>query len=200
MIDYKLIVYTNRILLPVAELLKNNKIKSTQITILGFLFGILCFSSIVYHNFALALLFLLINRFCDGLDGVLARITKTSNTGAYLDVTFDFIFYSSIPLAFGIIDEKNLLSALVLEFGIFIACSSFLVSAIFAEKIKIENQYYKKKGFFYTVGLAEGFETICIYTLMLLMPLYFNIFAYFFALLCIITGILRFIQNINILK
>ncbi|MEL7274379.1 MAG: hypothetical protein AAGK33_13200, partial [Pseudomonadota bacterium] len=36
----------------------------------------------------------------DGLDGAVARATRKTDFGGYLDITCDFLFYGAIPLAF----------------------------------------------------------------------------------------------------
>ena len=40
-----------------------------------------------------------LNRFLDGMDGVVARATKTSSDfGGYLDIVVDFTVYGVVPL------------------------------------------------------------------------------------------------------
>ena len=38
----------------------------------------------------------------DGLDGAVARLTRPTDRGGFLDITLDFLFYASIPLAFAV--------------------------------------------------------------------------------------------------
>ena len=38
----------------------------------------------------------------DGLDGAVARLTTPTDRGAFLDITLDFLFYASVPLAFAV--------------------------------------------------------------------------------------------------
>src|SRR5690606_34515966 len=46
-----------------------------------------------------ALLFWILNRLCDGLDGALAREQgKKTDLGGYLDILSDFFVYASLPL------------------------------------------------------------------------------------------------------
>jgi phosphatidylglycerophosphate synthase len=47
---------------------------------------------------------LLASRLMDGLDGAVARLTAPTDRGAFLDITLDFLFYASIPLAFALAD------------------------------------------------------------------------------------------------
>ena len=55
-----------------------------QITFIGFFFGIMMCFFIFIQSYFLAILFLLLNRFCDGLDGVMARQTSPPPRGAYI--------------------------------------------------------------------------------------------------------------------
>ena len=47
--------------------------------------------------FAAALIFLLLNRLADGLDGAVARQTAPSALGAYIDIVSDFLLWALLP-------------------------------------------------------------------------------------------------------
>ena len=84
---------------------------------------------------SLAILPLLANRALDGVDGALARLSATSERGAFLDISLDFVFYAAIPLAFGIAaPEPNALAAAVLLAAFVVTGTSFLAFAVIAEK------------------------------------------------------------------
>ena len=76
----------------------SGKISANSITIMGFFIGILSFIGIIKGQFTLALVFLALNRLCDGLDGAVARRQKPSDLGAYLDIIADFILWALLPL------------------------------------------------------------------------------------------------------
>ena len=67
------------------------KISANQITIGGFLLGLVCCYAVAQGMFAAALIFLLLNRLADGLDGAVARQTAPSALGAYIDIVSDFL-------------------------------------------------------------------------------------------------------------
>ena len=69
-----------------------------QITFIGFFFGIMMCFFIFMQNYYFAILFLFLNRFCDGLDGVMARQTSPTPLGAYLDIILDFVIYAAFIL------------------------------------------------------------------------------------------------------
>ena len=99
MFDLELRKLQQIIFLPIAKQL-GNAFTPNQITLIGFLFGILC-NIAIYNNYQLlsALLFLL-NRIFDALDGTVARLTgKQSDFGGYLDIITDFTVYTLIPIS-----------------------------------------------------------------------------------------------------
>ncbi len=54
------------------------------------------------HLYWLALICIVLNRFGDGLDGALARMTRATDGGGFLDIVLDFIFYASVVLGFAL--------------------------------------------------------------------------------------------------
>jgi phosphatidylglycerophosphate synthase len=68
--------------------------------------GLLCAGSIAGGNFGLALLFLALGRIGDGLDGAIARATKPTDRGGFIDIVGDFVFYGAVPLAFAWFDPQ----------------------------------------------------------------------------------------------
>ena len=69
--------------------------------------------------------------------------------------------------------------------------TSFLAYAIMAEKYQLTHPHFPHKSLYYLGGLAEGTETILIFILFCLMPEHFPILASGFALICIITAVIR---------
>ena len=60
--------------------------------------------------FLLALVFFILNRLFDGLDGFVARQTKITDLGGFYDIVFDFITYSLVPLGFILNNNSNSLA------------------------------------------------------------------------------------------
>ena len=138
---------------------------------------------------ALAIIF---NRVLDGLDGLVARKNGISDRGAFLDISLDFIFYASIPLAFGLYDPtKNSLYACILLFSFFGTGSTFLAFSIMAERRKISSSLFSLKGFYYLGGLMEGTETIIFILLLCIFPNHFPVLALIFSFLCVISTFIR---------
>jgi phosphatidylglycerophosphate synthase len=175
-----------------AGIIKKFGCKPDQISFVAFGIGMGALPAIYLHMYWLALLCILLNRIGDGLDGALARLTKITDAGGYLDIVLDFIFYSSVVLGFALASpEANGLAAAALLFTFVGTGSSFLAFAIMAERRGIENIVYPQKGIYYLSGLAEGTETLVCLVLFCLFPDYFPLLAYIFATVCLVTTVTR---------
>ena len=96
-----------------------------QITFIGFFFGIMMCFFIFMQNYYFAILFLFLNRFCDGLDGVMARQTSPTPLGAYLDIILDFVIYAAFFLVFSLQNEANLLTGVFYFLHIYVQAQLF---------------------------------------------------------------------------
>lgn len=178
----------------VALRLEQSGCRPDQISLGAFGIGMAALPALYLQLYWLALLCIVVNRIGDGLDGALARRTKTTDAGGFLDIVLDFIFYASVVFGFGVADpEVNGLAAATLLFTFVGTGSSFLAFAIMAERRGIENIVYPQKGIYYLSGLAEGTETLIFFVLFCLFPSFFPILAYVLATLCFITVLTRVI-------
>jgi len=170
-------------------------LQANALTIIGFFLGISSALYIANSCFLSGLALLLISRLFDAFDGAVARQTKPTDLGGFLDITLDFIFYASIPLAFAYANPAaNALAATTLLFAFMGTSSSFLAYASLAAKRASSDKDFApspNKSIHYLGGLTEGFETLLCFSLMCLMPQHFGWLAYGFAFLCGITTITR---------
>ncbi len=172
-----------------ARQLQRRGVKADHLTVAGFVAGLACVPLLATGHNALALLFLLLNRLADGLDGELARLDEPSDAGGYLDITLDFVFYAVFPLGFALADPAAFaLPAAVLIASFVGTGASFLAFAIQAQKHALESPDFAYKSLYYLNGLAEGTETIICFALMCLLPAWFAFLAWSFALICLITA------------
>lgn len=160
-------------------------------TLMGFLFGLMAISSIIFHQYTLAAAFIVINRLMDGLDGAIARQSKATDFGGFLDIVCDFIIYSGIVFAFGLTHPENLFYSSFLIFSFIGPITSFLAYAIIASKRQITTQKRGKKSFYYLGGICEGTETAAVLILICLIPKYFGIICVVFGFLCWLTTLGR---------
>ncbi len=166
-------------------------IGANAITMAGIALGLAAGAAIANSHFLLGLGLILTNRLLDGLDGAVARATRMTDFGGYLDIVADFFFYVAVPVGFGIAAPANQFPALVLVASFALTGTSFLAFATMAAKRGLESSAHGRKSFFYNTGLAEGTETIITFVLMSLMPHWFGIIALIYAALCLLTVIQR---------
>ena len=172
--------------------LSKRGITADQVTLAGFALGMLAAVLVASGHSLLAVLPLLANRALDGIDGALARLSTTSERGAFLDISLDFVFYAAIPLAFGVAaPEQNALAAAALLAAFVVTGTSFLAFAVLAEKRGLKSAVYPSKAFYYLGGLTEGTETIACFLAMCLWPGHFAGIAYVYAMLCVLTSVAR---------
>jgi len=193
MFDRQLLSITKPVVEAAAKLALRYEVKPDQITLTGFGLGLFSAFIIAVGFPALALIFLIASRLCDGLDGAVARLSNNqTHRGAFLDIALDFIFYASIPLGFAILNPThNALSAAVLLFAFVGTGTSFLAYAIMAEKQGLRSTTYPTKSIYYLGGLTEGAETLAAFIAMCLWPAWFPSIASIYAALCAVTTAMR---------
>jgi len=163
-------------------------IGANTVTLAGFVIGMFAAFLIANEAYIAGATALLASRLCDGLDGAVARLTTPTDAGAFLDITLDFVFYASIPLAFAYADPlANALPAAVLLAAFIGTGSSFLAFAVLAAKRGLTPTALPDKSFYFLGGLTEATETLLFLSAMCFWPEHFAVLAYTFALLCAIT-------------
>ncbi|MCL4126923.1 UNVERIFIED_CONTAM: hypothetical protein GTU68_051394 [Idotea baltica] len=163
-----------------------------KLTVIGFVLGLLCVFALATSHNIIALLFLLLNRLADGVDGELARIQSPTDAGGFLDISLDFIFYALFPVGFAMADpNNNALPAAVLIASFVGTGASFLAFSSMASKHDITHPEFGYKGLYYLDGLVEGTETVICFVLMCLLPHYFVWLSWTFAFLCGVTAVNR---------
>jgi len=159
-----------------------------QVTLLGLGFGLACAGCIALRLDLAALALLAVSRLCDGLDGALARATRPSDRGGFLDIVCDFVFYGAVPLAFAWREPAHALPVAVLLFAFYVNGASFLAFAVMAAKRRLESTGRGAKSLYFSAGLAEGTETIACFVAMILWPSLVPLLALGFAALTLVTA------------
>lgn len=193
MLDAKVTPLIKPLLKPLIKALDSKSVTPNQVTLVGFVIGILALPFIILNWWNMALGCIIVNRVFDGIDGELARYQHSSSSaGGFLDICLDFLFYASIPLAFGIANPAEWgIPAMVLLATFIGTGSSFLAFAIAAEKFHIDRPQFANKSFYYMQGLTEGTETILVFLAFCIWPQYFATLAYLFAAACAVTVVTR---------
>lgn len=192
MLDRFMTPVTQKLLNIPARALVRRNVSADQVTLAGFVLGMLAVPALAFGLYEIALGFIALNRLADGLDGAVARLTRTTDAGGYLDIVLDFIFYSAVVFGFLLASPvENALPAALLMLSFMGTGATFLAFASIAAKRGIENVHYPNKSLHYMGGITEGFETIAAFVLFCLFPQYFPELAYGFAALCWLTALSR---------
>jgi phosphatidylglycerophosphate synthase len=162
------------------------------VTMLGLAVGLAAALSIVLRFDLAALALFGINRILDGLDGAVARASRFSDRGGFLDIVFDFAVYGAVPLAFALRDPGAFaLPAAVLLLSFYVNGASFLAFAAVAAKRGLDTTARGIKSIYFSAGLMEGTETILFFVAMILVPTWFPVLAYAFAGLTFMSALAR---------
>lgn len=167
-------------------------VSANQVTLIGLGLGLTA-AALIWAGAPLAALVpLLASRLADGLDGAVARATRRTDFGGFLDIVADFLFYAAVPLAFALADPAaNGTAAAVLLAAFYVNGTSFLGFAILAEKRGMTTSARGLKSLYFSNGLLEGTETILFFVALCLFPALFAPLAWGFAALCFLTAGLR---------
>jgi len=188
MLDRLAVAWLRPAMMAGARMLARAGISANGITLLGFAIGMAAALAIAFGFFLPGAALILLSRLCDGLDGAVARQTRATDAGGFLDIALDFVFYASIPLAFALADPgANALAAAVLLTAFIGTSSSFLAFAAFASKRGMASLDWPDKSIYFLGGLTEATETLTLFMAMCLWPQQFAPLAYGFAALCAIT-------------
>lgn len=176
-------------------------VSADAITLLGFGLGLAAAVAIASGAMLTGLGLIVLSRLADGLDGPVARQTRPTDRGAFLDIALDFAFYASIPLAFAWWAPATHAWPAALLLAAFIGTgSSFLAFALLAERRGLKSLAYPNKGLYYLGGLTEGTETLLCFAAMCWWPAQFPLLASVFAALCGITWLARLHAGWTLLK
>lgn len=172
-------------------------VSANACTVAGFALGMLGCIAIGLQQYGIGLALIIANRLADGLDGSIARRSRSTDVGGFLDFVLDVLFYGGVPVAFAVAQPADLLPACILIYSFMGTTGSFLAFAVIAAKRGVTSDHDGRKSFFYSVGLMEGTETVVFFILFCLFPQWFGMLAWIFAGLCWITVALRIVSGIS---
>jgi phosphatidylglycerophosphate synthase len=165
---------------------------ANQITVIAWVVGLLGAAAIAAEWFLLGLFLFLLNRLGDGLDGAVARQRGPTHLGGYLDIVLDFTIYGAIPLAFILADPTaNAIAGAVLLFSFYVNGASFLAYSAVAAQRGLSSDVRGRKSLYFTIGLAEGTETMLFFVAFCLVPQWFAPLALVFSAMCFWTAFWR---------
>lgn len=174
------------------RLVARTGVTADQVTVSAFLVGLAGAAAIARGHFLAGLVLIAASRIGDGIDGAVAKATRRTDFGGYLDIVLDFVFYGLVPLAFVLADPAaNGLAGAVLLFSFYANGASFLAYAWLAERRGMKSDARGAKSIYFTTGLAEATETYVVFAAFCLFPRHFPLIAWTFAVLCAYTALSR---------
>ncbi len=177
------------------------QISAQTATVIGFLLGLGSAALVASQLYIPAVVVFVVSRFFDGLDGAIARQTRLTDLGGFLDITLDFIIYAVMVFAFALADPAaNALAAAFLTTSFMGPAATFLAYAIIAAKHGITTDIRGSKSLYYLGGLTEGTETIVCIVLMCLFPAWFSLIAVVYGVMCWITAGTRIAAAVSTLS
>lgn len=169
-------------------------VSANVVTLAALFVGLLAAAAIASGWFLTGLVLIVVSRIGDGLDGAVAKATRPTDLGGYLDIVLDYVFYGAIPLGFVLADPSaNALAGAVLLFSFYTNGASFLGYAILAERRGMRTDQRGAKSLYFSTGLAEATETYAAFAAACLFPAYFPLVAYVFAAVCLYTALSRIV-------
>jgi phosphatidylglycerophosphate synthase len=172
----------------VAHRLARAGVGADALTFTGLAVGWAAAAAIAAHAFAVGAVLILLSRSFDALDGAVARLTRPTDRGGFLDISLDFLFYPAVPLAFALADPAaNALAAAVLLAAFVGTGTVFLAFAVIAARRGMTSAAYPDKSFYFLGGLTEATETLACFIAMCVWPAHFALLAYGFAAMCGVT-------------
>lgn len=147
----------------------------------AFLVGLCAIPAIARHAYLAGLAFLLANRLIDALDGAVARQTRATGRGAFLDMTLDHIVFAGLPFGFALANPACGLAASFFVFAI--AASGF--SCIFLQR------HVSQPGetlYSFVGRIMEDTELTLAFAIACFRPDWFAIVAYVAGVLCFLTA------------
>jgi phosphatidylglycerophosphate synthase len=191
MLDAVLRPYIDPPLNAIGRHLAAKGVRPNAVTLTGFSFGLAAIYFISQEHYLTGLIWLLLNRLFDGIDGAVARATELSDIGGFLDIVCDFIIYAGVIFGFALAQPENSLWAAFLIFSYIAPISTFLAYAILAEKHKKRTQHQGIKSIYYLEGLCEGSETILVMVLLCLKPDWLISICIIYGTMCWMTSLGR---------
>jgi phosphatidylglycerophosphate synthase len=132
--------------------------------------------------------FILLNRMLDGLDGAVARATRVTDRGAYLDAVSDTMLFAGIPFGFALAGPERAVAATFVVFGMVVLG---VASWPLPDKRGVSAETY---------GPTLGGVVTVAYSLACLLPAWFSITAYVLGLAAFILAGRRVSAAVNMLQ
>lgn len=192
MLDTQARVIKNKLFTPAIRLFAI--LTPTQISVAGVGFAFVCCYFLLTQNYWLALIFWIINRIFDGMDGLVAReYGLQSDFGGYIDIICDFLAYAIVPIAlvWGTPSPERWAALAVLQGSFYVNTASWMyLSAVLEKRSMGAAARGETTSVSIPEGIVGGFLTIVYYCLFIVLPQYVLFWFYSMSFL-VAAGILQ---------
>ena len=169
--------------------LSKNGINANMVSIFGFVIGMMAINFLAMNMYFEALMCILVNRFCDVLDGAVARAEGVTKFGVFLDACLDFIFYAGVIFGFALANpDENAVAACFLLFGFTASASALLAYGLVSYNPNGKPASLSESPF-YLGGATQGFETLAAFVLLCIMPFAFLPIAIALGCWCLLKAL-----------
>lgn len=177
---------------PLASFFAFCRVQPAHVTLLAFIFGLLCLPALYFHERLIAVLMLLISGLLDAVDGTLARKLGTSSAGgAIMDIISDRAVEAAVVLGLYLYaPSERAILCLILLASFYLCVTTFLLSGIFGHNTS-------NKSFHYSAGLIERTETFIFFPVVILWDQTFFWATILFSGLVFFTSLLRLLQMLR---
>ena len=198
MLDQQARRLTQPLSAPVARILVRWGASATMVTAVGWVAGVAACFAVATQHWHVALGLWIVNRVLDGLDGAIARLTTTTDSGGFLDIMADFSIYAGFVFAIAIAVPEARLACTALLVSYYVSGSAFLALSSLLERRK--QQFGDDRSLRFVAGLAEGTETIAVYVVICLWPSQVVLIAWLFAGAVLFTALQRLAFGLRVLR
>lgn len=167
-------------------------ISSNQITIYGFVIGLVGCVAVGLQSYMFGLFLLMLHRLADGLDGTVSRFdtheegTMKGPFGAYLDIILNMIIFGAFTFLFTLSDPTQAAPAAFLLFSFITLFATELGDYMFSE-----DEQRSERSFLHPTRLVECTEIAIFMAFVCFYPTAFSAAAILLGVMCWITGFSR---------
>lgn len=196
MLDSFVKPYIEKYVTQVGKNLAGNKFTATQITLGGFVVGVLASFCAGMQAYSIGLILMLANRISDGLDDAVADASERTAFGTYMDAITNIVFFGLVIFMFGIGQGQGTAAAFVI-FSFMSMTATHYASVILGNDQKPQTA---GKVTFAPGSLVEGTELTLYLVLIFLLPGMFAPISMLFGLLCWVTAFGRIFSTMQELQ
>ncbi len=196
MLDSFVKPYIEKYVTQVGKNLHGNKFTATQITLGGFVVGVLASFCAGMQAYGIGLILMLANRASDVLDDAVADAGTRTAFGTYMNAITNIVFFGLVIFMFGIGQGQGTAAAFVI-FSFMSMTATHYASIILGNDQKPQTA---GKVSFAPGSVVEGTEITIYLALIFLLPGMFAPISMLFGLLCWVTAFGRIFATMQELK